>query len=114
MLNDRGILLVMVTTCALACSHRVPPEVAAVAVEEGAPPASCRHLGPVRGRHSGNDRSLIIKRAKDDVRVNAHAMGADRVVIESMKERSVGLGFRGMGGVGPEITFAGQAYRCAE
>jgi hypothetical protein len=31
-----------------------------------------------------------------------------------MKERSVGLGFRGMGGVGPEITFAGQAYRCAE
>jgi len=97
---------------AVACSYSVPPEVAKIEVATDEAPARCQKLGAVQGTHSGNDRDLILEYARNELRSAAHALGANYVRLDKTDERSIGLGFQGMGGVGPEITLSGQAYRC--
>jgi hypothetical protein len=96
-----------------ACSYAVPPEVAKIAIRNDQPAARCEKVGPVHSTHSGNDMDLILEHARNKLRSAAHALGANYVRLDKTEERGVGLGWHGMGGVGPEISLSGEAYRCS-
>lgn len=76
---SRFTVLVLIAACAVPLSEGGKK----VRLMKADPPAECQERGSVRGQADGANSTATLERAKNDMRNNAAAMGANYVRMET-------------------------------